>query len=219
MKARITLSAITLVVLFAGAVLRLTRGADAAFVVWMAGLIVTGIPVLFQTVRAAVQGRFATDVVASLSIVGAILLDQPLAGLVIVLMQTGGEALEAHAEGRASAALHELEQAAPRYAHRVVGDRVEEIAASQVEVGDILLIRPGDLVPCDGVVTDGESELDTSSTTGEPMPVPVAAGARLMSGSLNGFSAFSMRATARAEESQYARVVQLVRTAQASKAP
>src|SRR6478609_1755966 len=139
------------------ALLALAIGAFAPRV-WMFGVVLLGAPIVFQTIRNALKGRFATDVVATLSIVGAVALDQPLAGLVIVLMQSGGEALERYAEGRASAAVRALEEAAPRYAHRVAGDTIEEILATDVAIGDELLIRPGDLVPCDGVVTDGESE-------------------------------------------------------------
>jgi heavy metal translocating P-type ATPase len=219
MKLRIAWAAITLAVLLGGAVARLTWGSHSAHIIWMTGLVVMAIPVVFGTLRAAMQGRFATDVVATLSILGSIALDQPIAGLVIVLMQTGGEALEAYAEGKASAALRALEEAAPRTAHRVVGNRVEEITAAEVDVGDHLMIRPGDLIPSDGVVIEGESELDTSSLTGEPMPVSIEPGSHVLSGSLNGFRPFVIRATARAAESQYARVVELVRTAQASKAP
>ena len=219
MKARITWAVITLAVLVAGTVARLTSGSHTAHVIWMTGLVITAVPVVFGTLRFALHGQFATDLVATLSILGSVALNQPLAGLVIVLMQTGGEALEAYAEGKASAALHALEEAAPRTAHRVVGSKIEEITAAEVEVDDQLMIRPGDLVPADGVVIDGESDLDTSSLTGEPMPVSIEPGAKVMSGSLNGFRPFVIRATARAAESQYARVVELVRTAQASKAP
>ena len=219
MKARRVIPAAALALLVAGALVHTWLGSSAANAVWMTGLVITGLPVVFQTLRSALAGRFATDVVATLSIVGSVALGQPIAGLVIVLMQTGGEALEDYAQGRASAALRALEQAAPRRAHRCVGDRVEEIDAADVAPDDVLMIRPGDLVPCDGVVTEGHSQLDTSSITGEPMPVSVSPGKQIMSGSLNGFRAFTMRATARAAESQYARIVELVRSAQASKAP
>ena len=187
--------------------------------VWYITLLIAGTPVVLQTVRQAMQGRLATDVVATLSIIGAILLDQALAGLVIVLMQTGGEALERYAEGRASRAVRALEDAAPRIAHRVEGDLVVDVPVAEVAIGDVLMIRPGDVVPCDGVILDGESELDTSRLTGESMPVRITAGSSVMSGSVNGFGACHMRATARAEGSQYARIVELVRSAQASKAP
>ena len=219
MRRRALLPLSALVLIGIGAVLRYTVSPGLATEVWMIGLIVTGAPVVWGTLRAAGRGRFATDVVATLSIVGAVLLGQPFAGLVIVLMQTGGEALERFAEGRASAAVRELEAAAPRVAHRIVGGHVDDVPVSVVEVGDELLVRPGDLVPCDGVVTEGESEIDTSSLTGEAEPVPAQSGTTIMSGTLNGFGALRMRTTARAAESQYERIVDLVRTAQASKAP
>ncbi len=211
------LSAIVLIVV--GAVVRYAVSPSLSTQLWMVGLVVTGAPVVWGTLRAAGHGRFATDVVASLSIIGAVALVQPLAGLVIVLMQTGGEALERFAEGRASAAVRALEEAAPRVAHRIVGGHIDDVPVSVVQVGDELLVRPGDLVPCDGVVTEGESELDTSSLTGEAAPVPARAGTTIMSGTLNGFGALRMRTTALAAESQYERIVHLVRTAQASKAP
>jgi heavy metal translocating P-type ATPase len=216
---RLILPALAAVVIITGALLGVVFGAGVAREVWMIGLIGTGAPVVYQTLRAATRGRFATDGVATLSILGSVALGQPLAGLVIVLMQTGGEALERYAEGRASKAVRALEEAAPRIAHRAVGDRIEEVPVGAVGVGDVLLVRPGDLVPCDGVVLDGESELDTSSLTGEAMPVRIVPGGPAMSGSLNGYGAFRMRATAPAARSQYARIVDLVRSAQASKAP
>jgi heavy metal translocating P-type ATPase len=182
-------------------------------------LVLSGAPLVWRTLRDAARGRFATDIVATLAIVGAVALGQPIAGLVIVLMQRGGEALERYAERRASAAVRALEESAPRIAHRVEGNRVIDVPAADVAVGEMLLIRPGDLVPCDGVVVDGRSDLDTSQLTGEPMPVPAAAGTAVMSGTLNGAGALRLRVAARAAESQYARIVELVRTAQASKAP
>ena len=187
--------------------------------IWLAGLVLTGAPVVWHTLRAATRGHFATDLVATLAIVTAVVLREPLAGLVIVLMQTGGEALERFAEGRASAAVRALEEAAPRQAHRVRDGRVEDIAADLVAVGDRLLVRPGELVPCDGEVVEGYSSVDVSRLTGEPLPVAAAPGVHLMSGSANGDATLTIRAVAVARESQYARIVELVRSAQASKAP
>ena len=211
------MTAVILIVV--GAILHYAANSSLAAEVWMVGLIATGAPVIWGTLRAAGRGRFATDVVATLSIIGAVALGQPFAGLVIVLMQTGGEALERFAEGRASAAVRALEAAAPRIAHRIVGGHVDDVPVSLVEVGDELVVRPGDLVPCDGLVTEGESELDTSSLTGEAAPIAARAGTTIMSGTLNGFGALRIRTTALAAESQYERIVHLVRTAQASKAP
>jgi heavy metal translocating P-type ATPase len=187
---------------------------------WTIALIGAGFPVVWRTLRAARHGNFATDLVASLSIVTAAIIGQPLAGLVIVLMQTGGEALERFAERRASAAVRELEKAAPRIAHLVTGTRgLVDVPVGQLNVGDVFLVRPGELVPCDGTVISGISEIDASQLTGEAIPVPAHEGTLLMSGSLNAHGVLSVRASARAAESQYARIVELVREAQATKSP
>lgn len=190
--------------------------------VWLVGLIILGLPVVLVTLRQAVRGQFATDLVATLAVVVAVVLVRPLAGLVIVLMQSGGEALDAFAEGRASAAVRALEEDAPRTAHRLrdaEGSSADDVSVDAVEVGDLLLVRPGEMVPCDGVVVGGFSHVDTARLTGEALPVEAQAGVTLLSGTLNMESALTIRATAIAGESQYARIVQLVRSAQASKAP
>jgi heavy metal translocating P-type ATPase len=188
-------------------------------IVGLFALVVTGAPIVWRTARSALRGHFATDLVATLAIVTAVLLRQPIAGLVIVLMQTGGEMLERYAAKRASRALDELEDARPQHAHRLHGDVVEDVAAAAVRVGDLLLVRPGELVPADCVVTAGDSWVDASRLTGEAVPVSATQRTVLMSGSINGNRPLTVRATAMAEESQYARIVQLVRSAQESKAP
>ena len=187
--------------------------------VWTAGLWLLGLPLLYRTLRGILQGRFAADLVAALAVVTAMVLAQPFAGLVIVLMQTGGEALEHYAERRASAAVRALEADAPRRAHRLEGERVVDLAAEAVAVGDRVLVRPGEMVPCDGVVESGTSQVDVARLTGEPVPVRAAKGATLRSGSLVIEGALVLRVTALSRESLYARIVELVRTAQASKAP
>ncbi|MGZ8491837.1 MAG: heavy metal translocating P-type ATPase [Gemmatirosa sp.] len=187
--------------------------------VWLAGLWLTGVPLVWEAVRAIAHRRFATDLVATVAVVTAVVLREPLAGLVIVLMQSGGAALERYAAGRASAAVRDLEAAAPRVAHRMTGGQIADVVVDAVAVGDVLLVRPGELVPCDAQVLDGRSPVDASRLTGEPLPVAARAGTALLSGSVNGDGALTVRATALARESQYARIVELVRTAQASKAP
>jgi heavy metal translocating P-type ATPase len=164
-------------------------------------------------------GRFAADVVAMLAIVTALLLREPLAGLIVVLMQTGGEALERYAQGRASEAVRELEASAPHVAHRLVNGEVEDVPADTIGVGDHLLVRPGELLACDAIVLEGRSHVDASRITGEPVPVSARPATRLLSGSVNLESPLTVQATAPAAESQYARIVELVRTAQGSKSP
>ena len=213
------LPALALAALAGGLVLRIVVGVDAGDTTWLAGLILTGAPVVWHTARGVLRGHLAADLVAMLAIVAAVLLREPVAGLIVVLMQTGGEALERHAEGRASEAVRELEAMAPTVAHRRLDGMVEDITVDAIEVGDHLLIRPGELVPCDVIVLGGHSHVDTSRLTGEPLPLRAVSGTRIVSGCMNGEGALDVRATAPARESQYARIVELVRTAQASKAP
>lgn len=204
--------------LIAGALpeLPLTRQA-----VWSVGLYVLGIPLLLRTGQGLLHGRFNADLVAGLAILTAMLLGQPFAGLVIVLMQTGGEGLEHYAERRASAAVQALEAEAPRIAHRRLdaAGRLEDVPVDLIAVGETVLVRPGEMVPCDGVVRAGRSQVDVSRLTGEPLPVSAQPGTLLPSGALNRDGPLELEATALAAASLYARIVELVRTAQASKAP
>src|SRR6185503_15477210 len=149
-------------------------------------LALAGAPLLWRTVRGMLRGHFASDVVASLAIVAAIALRQPAAGLVIVLMQAGGEWLERIAARRATRVLDELEEARPHVAHRVTGEDVVDVAADAVRPGDLVVVRPGELVPADAVVESGASVVDASRITGESMPVDVARGAVILSGTING---------------------------------
>lgn len=187
--------------------------------IWLTALVVTGAVVVSGTIRGALHGRWASDVIATLAIVTAAVMNQPLAGLIVVVMQTGGEALERYAEGRASRAVQQLEADRPEFARVVHDGEVVDVRASDVLVGDTMVVRPGELVPCDGVVIDGTSELDTSRLTGESIPRSVQPGVTVGSGSVNGDRMFRMRATAIAEASQYEQIVQLVRAALTTKAP
>ncbi|HLS48176.1 MAG TPA: heavy metal translocating P-type ATPase [Gemmatimonadales bacterium] len=182
-------------------------------------LIATGLPLVLRTVWGALRGQFAADIVASLAISTAVAFNEPIAGLVVVLMQSGGEFLDRYAEGRASRAVRELEAAAPRIAHRIGDGGIEDVPVETIVAGDRLLVRPGEMIPCDAMIVEGTSHLDTASITGEPLPRRAGPGSRILSGSYNRESPLTVEATARAAESQYARIVELVRTAQASRAP
>lgn len=188
--------------------------------IWSWGLFITGLPVIFTTLRGISQGRFAADITASLAILTAFLLSQPLPGLVVVLMQTGGEALDTWANRRASNAVHSLEARIPRQVHQVSADgTIRDAGLEDVVVGDILLIRPGEIVPCDGVVLEGRPQLDYASLTGEALPVTQNPGDPVRSGGHNLRSPFRMKVQVPAAESEYARLVELVRHASNSKAP
>ena len=218
MRYRLPIAA-TLAILVGGAAMLLPNGSTASHGVWMVGLILCGAPVVYSTLRGVFRGKFAADVIASMTVVTALALGHPVVGLVIVIMQTGGEALERLAEGRASEALRALQETAPRKAHRVAHETVEDIDVADMQRGDVILVRPGEMVPCDGEVIAGSSHLDTATLTGEPLPRKVSVGDTVMSGTINKESPLTVRATAVAEESQFARIVALVREAQSSKAP
>ena len=197
----------------------LPGGAMPAHRIWMVGLVLCGVPVIYTTVRSLLHGKFAADVIASLTVLAAVALGHPVVGLVIVVMQTGGEALERMAEGRATNALRALQESAPRRAHRIIGETMTDVDTAALQKGDTVLVRPGEVVPCDGTVLAGRSHVDTATLTGEPLPRKVVDGDHVMSGSINQESPLTICATAAAEESQFAKIVALVREAQASKAP
>jgi heavy metal translocating P-type ATPase len=187
--------------------------------IFLATLLIGGVPLVLQTLRGLVRGRFAADVVAMLAIVTAFLLHQYFAGAVIVLMQSGGEALEAYAMGRASQSLEALLARAPKIAHRVRGADVEDVPVDAVIVGDHLVIRPGDLVPVDAEVLEGTSTVDQSALTGEPLPLRAVAGTSLLSGSVNLEGALRVRALRPSAQSQYQQIVKLVERARQEKPP
>ncbi|HEX9611735.1 MAG TPA: heavy metal translocating P-type ATPase [Gemmatimonadales bacterium] len=185
----------------------------------LATLLIAGGPLVGRTLWGVLRGRFAADVVAMLAIATALVLGEYFAGVVIVLMQSGGEALERYALGRASSSLEALLARAPKVAHRVQDGGVDDIPVDAVRVGDRLVVRPGDLVPVDGEVTQGTSTVDQSAITGEPVPIRAVVGTALMSGSINLDGAVEMRALRLAERSQYQQIVRLVERARREKPP
>jgi heavy metal translocating P-type ATPase len=172
-------------------------------------------------VRDLMHGRWGIDILAIMAIIATVVVGEYWASIVIVLMLSGGEALEDYAAGRAKRELTALLARAPQQAHRYSGstDQVQDVAISQIEVGDTLLVKPSEIVPVDGTLLSDEATLDESSLTGESIPVERRSDEPLLSGSLNGERAFTMRATARSADSQYQRIVALVAEASESRAP
>ena len=191
----------------------------AAQWVWYGALVVGGVPVVVKTVVEMARRRFAADIVAMLAIVTAIVTGEAFAGVVIVLMQTGGEAIDDYGFSRASSSLEALIARSPRFARVRRNGAIEEVKAEDVRVGDALVVRPGDLVPVDGAVESGHAEVDESAITGEPLPRLKRVGETLLSGSVNVGAAFEMRAAKVSGESQYAKIVDLVKKAQAERPP
>ena len=204
--------------LLLGGVLHFHQPALARWV-WLATLIGGGTPLVWRTLRGMVQGKFASDVVAMLAIITAVVMDQAFAGVIIVLMQAGGEALESYSLGRASSSLDQLLARAPRMAHRNTGGKLAEVEVASVHPGEILVVRPGDLIPVDGTLLSAQADVDESALTGEPISRGKDLGGALLSGSVNTGGAFEMRADKVSADSQYSKIVQLVRQAQDEKPP
>jgi cation transport ATPase len=214
---------------------------DAGQWIWLFTLIIGGIPVIWDTVKGMLlRHNFSSDIVAMLAIVAAMITNESLPGVVIVIMQTGGKALEDYAFRRASSSLDELMTRSPRIAHRKKMTQVnseynkdkdhsliysskqslEEINVADIRIDDLLVVRPGDLIPVDGLIISGQAQIDESALTGEPLPKNKDIGDEVFSGTINtGGSAFEIQATRLSEESQYAKIVQLVRKAREEKAP
>jgi heavy metal translocating P-type ATPase len=178
-----------------------------------------GIPLLWETLNQLLHKEFGVDVLALLAIGGSAILGEYLAGALVVLMLSGGEALEAYALRRARSSLSALAERAPRSAHVWQGESLVTIPAEQVEIGMEVVVKPGELIPVDGVVTAGTASVSEADLTGEPVPVRKGPGALVLSGSVNLDSVLRLRASKRSAESQYAQIVHLVEQAQTQKAP
>lgn len=211
---------VTLAGVCAGAAAWLARLPRLADLAWAVSTAAALLPLTYSVVRALLAGRAGVDIIALLAMGGALALHQYLAGAVIALMLAGGQALEEFADALARRELSALVTRSPRVAHRYEGDKLTTLDVAEVRAGDLLLVKPGEVLPVDGVVADVAATLDESALTGEAAPVPRRHGEQVSSGTLNaGAAPFRMRATATAGESTYAGILRLVRQAQASKAP
>jgi heavy metal translocating P-type ATPase len=212
--------AITLAGLVAGGALYLAGLHEAGDIAWALATSAALIPLAIATARTLLRGRIGVDIIAILAMAVALALGQYLAGAVIALMLSGGQFLETLASKRARRELSALLARSPRDAHRYRGQALETIPVEQVAPGDRLLVKPGEIVPVDGIVVGGTAVLDESALTGESRPVERQPGEPVRSGAVNSASSpFELRASAAAAQSTYAGIVRLVEQAQASKAP
>src|SRR4051794_1404925 len=208
-----------LVALVTGGAAALTGRTAVADAAWAAGILPTLAALGVRTVRALLRGETGVDVPAALSMGGALLLGERLAGGIVALMYAGGTALEEDAGRRAARELTALLGRAPRVAHVERDGALLDVDVAEVRPGDRLLVKPGETVPADGTVADGAATLDEAALTGEGLPVTRRAGEAVRSGALNAGGAFRLLATADAARSTYAGIVRLVEAAQAGKAP
>ncbi|MCR2792992.1 heavy metal translocating P-type ATPase [Microbacterium sp. zg.Y625] len=184
---------------------------------------------LVRMVRDVLHGHVGLDILAVVAMVATLAVGEYIASLIIVLMLSGGEALEEFAARRAQRDLTALLDRSPRTAH-VVGapgalraaagdERLRDVPVDEVQVGDLLVVRPSEVVPVDGVVVGDAGAFDESSLTGESLPVTRGDGEEVFSGAVNGTRAVRLRAVRRSADSQYQQIVALVQAAQTSRAP
>jgi hypothetical protein len=170
-----------------------------------------GVPLVLSLALKLVRREFGSDLLAGISIVAAVLLQEYLAGALVVLMLSGGEALEAFALGRASSVLQALARRMPLVAHRRIHRQVAEVQLADVRVGDELIVYPHEICPVDGVIVEGHGVMDESYLTGEPFMMPKAPGSEVFSGAINGENALTLRASRLAVDSRYARIMSVMR--------
>jgi heavy metal translocating P-type ATPase len=196
------------------------RGESAiAHWIWGGATVPIVVALAVSIVRDLLHGRMGVDAIAFLSMVAALVLGQTLAGIVVAIMYAGGTALEDFAVARAERSLKQLVDRAPRIAHRRSDESVEDVPVDDIKIGDAILVRAGEIIPVDGLITSPTAVIDESALTGEPIPVTRLEREEVRSGTLNAGQTFSMKATATAGQSTYAGIVRLVTAAQTAKSP
>ncbi len=179
----------------------------------------SSLPILWDIFVSLRHGEYGVDILAATAIIASVVMHEVWAGIVIVLMLTGGEALEDYAEKRAKTELTALMERAPKKAHLIRGRKVVDVAVNDIKVSDKLLIKPGEVVPVDAVIVEGNSTIDESSLTGEPLPVEKKVGEQVLSGSINQDSPLTVKALHTAQDSQYEQIIKLVKAASSSQSP
>ena len=185
--------------------------------VTIAGAILA-ISMFIEMIKTLRSGRYGVDLLAIIAIISTLVIGQYWASLIIIVMLVGGESLEDYAANRASRELHKLLENSPTFAHKKVGDSYEDTPIDAIEIDDVFLVKASEVVPIDGVVLEGDSWFDESSLTGESEPVTKAIGDDVLSGSINGETAVLIQASKKASDSQYQKIVQLVKESEATPA-
>jgi heavy metal translocating P-type ATPase len=185
--------------------------ADAPLV---AVLVIAGAPLVVRLAWRGIHGEFGSDHLAGVSIVASVLLDEYLAGAIVVLMLAGGETLEQYAVAEATSVLRALARRVPTLTHRQKADGFEDVPIADVGIGDHLSILPHEICPVDGEVVRGDGAMDESYLTGEPFRMAKGPGAKVLSGAINGETALTIRATRIAADSRFAQIMQVMREAE-----
>jgi len=216
---RRALLAIALSGLVLGIIAWLASAPKAAAWIWALATLPVIVGLAVSMTRDLMAGRFGIDAVAFVSMSAALLLGEPLAGIVVAVMYAGGNLLEDYAIARAEHDLKSLVDRAPRIAHRRSGDSIDDVTIETIVPGDTILVRAGEVIPVDGTILAENATIDEAALTGEPIPVQRLRGEPARSGTINAGDTFELQATSTAGESTYAGIVRLVTAAQTAKAP
>jgi heavy metal translocating P-type ATPase len=177
-------------------------------------LLCGGVPLVFDLLAKVYHREFGADLLAGISIVTSVLLREYLAGALVVLMLSSGEALEAYAVRNASSVLQALARRMPAVAHRRQGGQLIDAAVTDVAIGDSLVIFPHEICPVDGTVVEGHGAMDESYLTGEPYVMSKLPGSTVLSGAINGETALTVRADKSAVDSRYAKIMEVMRASE-----
>jgi heavy metal translocating P-type ATPase len=180
----------------------------------IAVLIVGGIPLLVPLTQKLFAREFGSDHLAGISIVTSVILGEYLVAAIVILMLSGGTALEQFASRRASSVLDALAKRMPQAAHRKSANDLSDIELKDIAIGDTLVIFPHEICPVDGVVIEGHGKMNEAYLTGEPFEIAKTPGSEVLSGSINGDAALNIRAEKLAIDSRYARIMQVMQDAE-----
>ncbi|MHB1021846.1 MAG: heavy metal translocating P-type ATPase [Acidobacteriaceae bacterium] len=190
---------------------KLLHAEPVAHWILLVAIIGCGLPLGADLIREVIQGNFSVDILAALSISTAIILHQYWVAAIVILMLSGGKALEEYATGRASSVLGALAKRMPQIAHHVAADgALTDIPIGSIAVDDTVMIYPHEICPVDGQVLQGHGSMDESYLTGEPFQIEKAPGTTVLSGAINGNTALTIKATRIASDSRYAKIVEVL---------
>jgi len=177
-------------------------------------IVAGGLPLLAQIAMKLMKGDFGADLMAIIALMTAAILGEYLAGVLIIIMLSGGQALEFFAMRKASSVLRALSERMPATAHRKTAQGVEDIPLGAIRVGDQIVIYPHETAPVDGIVIEGHGSMDESYLTGEPYTITKAEGAHVLSGAINGNDVLTIRAEKLAVDSRYAQIMSVMQEAE-----
>lgn len=189
----------------------------AQIIITITGTLIA-LSMLKEMIKTLRSGSYGVDLLAITAVAATLAVGQYWAAMIVLIMLVGGDSLEDYASKKAHTELKALLDNSPQTAHKVVADKLVDIKVDEANIGDQLVVKPGETVPVDGHIIKGSSMFDESSLTGESRPITKNVSDTVYSGSINGDSAITMTVDKLAKDSQYQRLIQLVKQADSTPA-